>query len=130
MEKIGKMSNTSSQPRTRSWQKRENPELRRLRSSKRWQELRERILTEHPLCYLCRRLGMAPRLATEVHHIMPAAEAVKRGGEEAFYELRNLVPLCSYHHDRNESAWRNGLAETLFPEADRLTEKEAAKCRE
>ena len=118
------MSNTEAKNNRRCWKKQEDPVLRRLRSSKRWQDLRDRILTDHPLCYLCRRLGMAPRLATEVHHIVPAYEAVKRGGEEAFFELRNLVPLCSFHHDRNESAWKNGLSEVLFPESERLTERE------
>ena len=101
--------------------KTENPVLRRLRSSKRWQDLRRQILLACPVCYLCRRLGGALRPATDIHHVIPAREMIESGGEEAFFELRNLIPLCTYHHERNENAWKDGTAETLFPESDRLT---------
>lgn len=103
------------------WHKTENPVLRRLRSSKRWQDLRRQILLACPVCYLCRRLGGALRPATDIHHVIPAREMIESGGEEAFFELRNLIPLCTYHHERNENAWKDGTAEALFPESDRLT---------
>lgn len=137
MEKIGKMvqadkrsvgklnSGTRSHANKNAdaikWHKVEDPGLRRLRSSKRWQDLRRQILLACPVCYLCRRLGGALRPATDIHHVIPAREMIESGGEEAFFELRNLIPLCVYHHERNENAWKDGTAETLFPESDRLT---------
>lgn len=104
-----------------NWRKTEDPVLRRLRSSKRWQELRRRILTACPVCYLCRRLGGALRPATEVHHVIPARRMIELHGEEGFFDLSNLVQLCGMHHERNENAWKDGTAATVFPESDRLT---------
>lgn len=114
-------NNTDMKMNGARWHKTENPVLRRLRSSKRWQALRQQILLACPVCYLCRRLGGALRPATDIHHVIPAREMLELGGEEAFFELRNLIPLCTYHHERNENAWKDGTAETLFPESDRLT---------
>lgn len=114
-------NNTDMRTNGVKWHKTENPVLRRLRSSKRWQDLRRRILEACPVCYLCRRLGGTLRPATDIHHVIPAREMIESGGEEAFFELRNLIPLCTYHHERNENAWKDGTAETLFPESDRLT---------
>lgn len=114
-------NNTDMKMNGERWHKTENPVLRRLRSSKRWQDLRRQILLACPVCYLCRRLGGALRPATDIHHVIPAREMIESGGEEAFFELRNLIPLCTYHHERNENAWKDGTVETLFPESDRLT---------
>lgn len=105
----------------KGWIKSEDPVLRRLRSSQRWQELRRQILTACPVCYLCRRLGGALRPATEVHHVIPARRMIELRGEEGFFDLSNLVQLCGMHHDRNENAWKDGTAATVFPESDRLT---------
>lgn len=114
-------NNTDMKMNGGRWHKTENPVLRRLRSSKRWQALRRQILQACPVCYLCRRLGGALRPATDIHHIVPARVMIESGGEEAFFELHNLIPLCVYHHERNENAWKDGTVETLFPESDRLT---------
>lgn len=99
---------------SKNWCKSDSPELRRLRSSGRWQKLRESILQKHPICFLCDRIGCAPRLAVEIHHIIPAQTMIDRSGEESFYDPENLVPLCKMHHERNENAWKDGRSETLF----------------
>lgn len=101
-----------------------DPHLQALRSSLRWQRLRDAILTARPVCEICRRLSDTPRLATEVHHIIPAATMIARAGDDGFFEVSNLIPLCAHHHQRNESAWRNGTADTLFPPETRITEAE------
>ena len=101
-----------------------DPHLQALRSSERWHRLRDAILTARPVCEICRRLTESPRLATEVHHIIPAAVMLERFGDEGFFELSNLIPLCTRHHQRNESAWRNGTADSVFPPESRLLEEE------
>jgi len=95
------------------WRSKRSSELDALRASKRWRELRESILREQPLCVVCIALGRKFP-AAEVHHIVPAAEMVKRYGEEGFYIRENLVPLCRRCHDRNENAWKTGTAGIVF----------------
>lgn len=100
------------------WRTKQPSALDALRGSTRWRQLREAVLRSNPLCAVCAEKGIAYP-ADEVHHIIPAAEMVKRYGEEGFYAVDNLVPLCRRCHDRNEDAWRQGLAEVLFPKSRR-----------
>ena len=100
-----------------------DPHPQALRTSPRWIELRRLILAARPVCEICARLHPeAPRLATEIHHIIPATVMIARAGDEGFFELSNLAPLCRRHHQRNESAWKNGTASSVFPPASRLQE--------
>lgn len=94
-----------------------------LRKSRRWQRLRQQILRAFPVCPVCLRVGCAPRASVDIHHIVPARVMIERAGgdNEAFFELSNLAPVCRRHHERNESAWSNGTAETVFPVSERLT---------
>jgi len=101
-----------------------DPHLQSLRTSPRWIELRRLILAARPVCEICARIGSAPRLATEIHHIVPASVMIARHGDEGFFELANLAPLCRKHHQRNEHAWRNGTAASVFPTENRITEAE------
>lgn len=106
----------------KSWDtKNSDPVLDVLRSSKRWTSLRKSILSAFPVCYLCRRIGCAPRLSMDIHHIVPARVMIDQHGEEGFFDVSNLVPLCRHHHDRNENAWKDGRSDILFPKEDRLT---------
>ena len=99
-----------------------DPHLQMLRTSQRWVELRRMILAVRPVCEICARLSAAPRLATEIHHIVPAAVMIARHGDEGFFDLANLAPLCRRHHQRNESAWKNGTSASVFPTESRLKE--------
>ena len=56
-----------------------------------WKLLRERILTEEPLCRMCRLAGRVTG-ATELDHIVP----LHLGGG---HERANLQPLCSACHE-------------------------------
>ena len=98
------------------WRSKRSSDLDRLRGSKRWRDLREAVLSEEPLCVVCLALGRKFP-AAEVHHIIPAAEMVKRHGDEGFFIRDNLAPLCRRCHDRNENAWKTGTAEVLFNRA-------------
>lgn len=102
-----------------------DPHLQALRTSPRWIELRRLILAARPVCEICARLcPEAPHFATEIHHIIPAAVMIARHGDEGFFELSNLAPLCRRHHQRNEAAWKNGTASSVFPPETRITEDE------
>lgn len=102
-----------------------DPHLQALRTSPRWIELRRLILAARPVCEICARLHPeAPRFATEIHHIIPAAVMIARAGDEGFFELSNLAPLCRRHHQRNESSWKNGTASSVFPPESRLQESD------
>ena len=103
----------------------EDQHLQALRNSPRWIELRRLILAARPVCEVCLRLRPnAPRPATEIHHIIPAAVMIEREGDEGFFRLDNLAPVCAHHHARNEHAWRNGTAAVLFPPENRIKEAE------
>lgn len=102
-----------------------DPHLQALRTSPRWIELRRLILAARPVCEICARLcPEAPHFATEIHHIIPAAVMIARHGDEGFFELSNLAALCRRHHQRNEAAWKNGTASSVFPPETRITEDE------
>jgi 5-methylcytosine-specific restriction endonuclease McrA len=59
-------------------------------SSKRWRMLRERVLTEQPLCE-------CGEIATDVDHIT----AIEDGGE--VWRRDNLQGLCQVHHAQKTS---------------------------
>lgn len=69
----------------------------------RWQRLRERILSEHPLCVECQKKGII-RLATDVDHVVP-----HRGDPELMWDERNLQPLCHECHSRKTAAEDGGF---------------------
>lgn len=102
----------------KKWKNKSKSDLDRLRGSARWQKLRAAILTRHPLCVVCWELGL-PFPASEVHHIVPAAEMVKRYGDEGFFREDNLVALCTKCHDRNEHAYIHGVEDIVFPKSER-----------
>ena len=93
-------------------------ELDALRGSARWQRLREVVLRHHPLCVVCQALGRNVP-ATEVHHIVPAAQMVTRWGRDGFFREDNLVALCTRCHDRNEHAYIHGVEDIVFPVNER-----------
>ncbi|PWL18836.1 HNH endonuclease [Falsochrobactrum shanghaiense] len=68
----------------------------RLYKLARWQRLRERILTEQPLCMYCLRAGDVEP-ATVVDHITP-----HKGDEAMFWDGSNLQPLCKRCHDSDK----------------------------
>ena len=76
--------------------KEESAEVRRLRSTKRRQDLQKLVMVEHRyICFLCHEI------ADEVHHKEPATI-------ENFFIRENLVPLCLKCHDKVEAAYNIG----------------------
>lgn len=100
------------------WRTKSKSELDALRGSMRWQRLREAVLQHHPLCVVCKALGRNFP-ATEVHHIVPAVQMIRRYGREGFFREDNLVALCARCHDRNERAYIRGVEDVVFPESER-----------
>lgn len=66
--------------------------VRHLYASPRWARLRARVLARHPLCASCYVSGRTTA-ATEVHHIVRAADVPER-----FFDEANLQPLCKSCH--------------------------------
>ena len=62
-------------------------------SDKKWEEIRNYVLTQEPLCRRCFEKFNRIVPATIVDHIIPAEEA-----PELFYELSNLRPVCEPCH--------------------------------
>ena len=68
-----------------------SPEYREasdIRSSRRWQKLRDMYRREHPMCQFCNE-----RPANDVHHIVPLIEAPNLG-----YSKSNLLAVCRQCH--------------------------------
>ncbi len=63
-------------------------------NSDRWRRLRVAVLSSDPLCACC---GSA---ANEVHH--------KRPGLDLFFDLGNLLALCTECHDQLQAAQKRG----------------------
>lgn len=69
----------------------------------RWRRLRERFLSEHPLCEECLERGRAVP-ATDVDHIRP-----HRGDEALMWDEENLQALCHACHSRKTAAEDGGF---------------------
>jgi len=65
-----------------------------------WQQLRARFIQEHPCCAECQRRGITTA-ASEVHHVIPIAEA-----PWLRLEWKNLMSLCVPCHRAIEQARR------------------------
>lgn len=57
-----------------------------------WKRIRDRYVTEHPLCECCERKGKMT-VAQEVHHILP----ISKGGT---HDRNNLMSLCKSCHNK------------------------------
>lgn len=67
---------------------------RKLYKISRWQRLRERQMTAHPLCAYClQQEDVTP--ATVCDHVRP-----HKGDEALFFDPDNLQSLCAPCHDR------------------------------
>ena len=65
-----------------------SPEVKK-RYGRAWQVIRDRYISEHPLCEVCKRNGkLTP--AEEVHHIKPLSQ----GGTNAEDNLMSLCKVC------------------------------------
>lgn len=69
-----------------------NSAIERMRSSKRWAQVRGMIRNREPLCRRCRARGFARRW-DQLHHIRPVATH-----PELFFDLCNIEPLCFKCH--------------------------------
>ena len=102
---------------------RRNPEYRRIITGKRWQELRgaymlKNAITNGGFCEQCVKNyfvgGPRPRMATEVHHIVPIERGHTRAEMEALaYNVDNLMALCSEcHHELHRQMWKARFKKT------------------
>jgi len=91
----------------------ESEHLRTMRSSARWQKLREYILSRTPFCHVCRHP------ATVVHHIVMATH-----NSDLFFKESNLCPLCDECHKKIHDAYRRGY------KPEQLFNKENSPCQE
>ncbi len=95
-----------------NWENVHSPEIKKMFSSKQWQQLRNWVLMKHPLCFI----DGCNNPATEVHHIKPVRFFI-----ELFFVISNLAPLCDDCHEKVNSAYRRGIdPEILFPKERRL----------
>jgi 5-methylcytosine-specific restriction endonuclease McrA len=92
-----------------NWKTEANLWADRLRSTKRWRDLRERVLSARPKCELCERA------AEEVHHIDPRDPSI-------FFAVENMAPLCHECHERINHAMKRRIDQRVFfPDETRLT---------
>lgn len=73
-------------------------------NSKRWKVLRAQVLSEEPLCRLCKEQNKITA-ATVVDHKEP-----HRGDETLMWDRKNLQPSCKSCHDKKTSRFDNGSA--------------------
>lgn len=74
--------------------------------SGRWKRLREYIMSRHPICFNCKKHGIVTP-ATEIHHCIPFLTGENKEAQwDLFLDYSNLVPLCSYCHDKIHSLMR------------------------
>ena len=86
--------------RDRRYSNNEQDELRKLRSSARWQKTREWHLRREPLCVDPFGVHAAEghvQQGEEVHHIKPAVN-----NPDLFFDFENLTTLCIPCHGRLE----------------------------
>lgn len=97
------MTSTSPAPDTRPW--------RHLYGTKRWQNLREQVLCDQPLCVMCLASDVV-EMATVVDHIIP-----HKGDLDIFFDRENLQGLCKPHHDRDKALIERGRTMIQFDAA-------------
>lgn len=81
----------------------EQAEARRIRSSRRWQKVRDAILSEAPFCRDPHERHAVPVLAAEVHHVVPVARAPSLA-----FDADNLMPVCRVCHELIEREGKGG----------------------
>jgi 5-methylcytosine-specific restriction protein A len=67
---------------------------------RRWQQLRERYLAEHPLCETCEAIGRTTA-AIDVHHVVPV-----RADPSRRLDWTNLRAVCKACHAVEEAVSR------------------------
>jgi 5-methylcytosine-specific restriction protein A len=88
----GRYCNKHQRQVTREYNRKHRP-YQKLYKTARWQRLRRRLLSEHPLCTLCKLQGRITP-ATVADHIKP-----HKGNLELFWDEGNLQALCKSCHD-------------------------------
>ena len=74
-------------------------------SSQRWRKVRRMVLSEHPLCVMCLKLGITTPSDT-VDHIEP-----HQGDDTLFWSMDNLQALCASHHSGLKQSMERGGAQ-------------------
>ena len=80
-------------------------EVRKARSTSRYQRFRKRILHIEPLCRPCRSNGLTVG-AEEIDHIVPVYRAPDR-----FWDTGNVQPICRSCHE-SKTAEENRTSES------------------
>ena len=94
-----------------------NKNYHKLLSHSRWQTLRLRYLSAHPLCEECERVGKTT-LATCVHHIRPVEQqATPALMMQAAYDWHNLEALCDACHEARHKLCDRGKSKEKTKQA-------------
>lgn len=86
--------------------------------SRRWRSLRNRKITDEPLCEVCKSEGRIT-LAQEVHHIFPIEQArTPKEAKERAFDYDNLMSVCRVchkllHNPSEQKPKRNAFLESL-----------------
>lgn len=101
----------------RRWRERreESAEIRKLRSTSRYQRLRAEFLFRHPLCVGCLEAGRTTA-AAEVDHIVEAHVI----GPKRFFESANWRGLCKPCHRERHSGPRKRVSPERQEWIDRI----------
>lgn len=91
---------SSHQPQRSAWQ--------HLYRTSLWRQLRQRQLTEEPLCRFCLEQETVEP-ATVVDHIIP-----HKGNEALFFDAENLSSLCKHCHDSIKQRMELGQTVVTF----------------
>lgn len=98
----------------------------KLVGSVRWQHVRRRQLTSHPMCQACEKEGRST-LACEVHHVIPVESGSLRDMERLCFSPQNLMSVCHSCHLRIHmemgSRKRDKVMETKRAELDDFCRK-------
>lgn len=79
-------------------QKLKNDEVAKFYNSVWWRNTRKAMLMENPLCQECLKNNKVTE-ATQIHHKKPWQSGISpKEQEELFYDINNLVCLCSFCH--------------------------------
>ncbi len=75
----------------------------KLYSTKEWRAMRQRALSDNPLCMCCKFYGYL-KPSVDVDHIRPW-----RGQLDLFYDMSNLQTLCQQCHSKKTQAESKGV---------------------
>ena len=102
---VAKQLCAKHQPKSASVVHRNRADYHKLYSTKGWQALRRKVLSNTPLCERC-STDDSPTIATDVDHVQP-----HKGDTKLFYNSNNLQALCHRCHSYKTNKEMKGVIE-------------------